>query len=1182
MPQHKGSGLSQRLSELSALVGGNPGRAKEMLERLGIRISSSEFEAMTQAALRDIDDEESLTLAERWGEQFEDLYDTLPIEYVEMEGGFDYDVAEIFQSGEIHGICRTADHVYPVFARMSLVDSPAACGCPASSGEFLCVHAVGFVEYLVEQLSDERAMLAKRVCAERFSRGKPTYDHFRRDASARIFYEFDTALQRVGDLAERSSAQADTLATRIASTENRLAWRVDLDQDMIEVYPISQQLKKRGSGYTKGRRVKLMTAMHTSDLQRSVQDRRVLDHVEMLESYYSYRSDWHLDPFAAIQTLIGAPNVYFDKDPITVRRDDFEFELVLVDDHYALLALLGSDDAERQQAHREMFISVFRDRQRGVVVKGETQVASAGDGSVLRFDPVGQLISWIEVDPSEVPLLMMLLQFPGIAAEHGDELVKRLQHLQSRFTIGLPEELLGPIIDVPTQPVVLLRSNADGALDVALRIRDTEGRIRHPGSPPAITIDHREGKPVQKRRNTAREIQQSEQLAETLGFRFFEPDETLADERFAARLTDFGDALNLIERLQSWSTGDENAAVADSDFADMPNPEVLWDRNSEKPVSVLGSISSRNVRVEINRKRDWFGISGQCEVGDRKLDLGELLENLSADDANAIHGDFIRLKDGQWARIGEKLRQRLRRLRDATHADRKTMKLDATAAPAIRDFLEDGEIEFKAVKAWQQCLDRLARAESLDPKLPEGLDAELRDYQIEGYRWLRRLAEWGVGGVLADDMGLGKTLQTLAVILDRKDEGPTLVIAPTSVAFNWIRETERFAPGLTAHLYRETDRTEFLTQVGPGDIVVCSYGLALRDHAALAGVEWGTLVLDEAQAIKNSRSKTSRAIAEIPAAWTVALTGTPVENHLGELWSLFRVVSPGVFGGWEQFRKRFALPIEKNDDEAARMGLADRLKPFVLRRKKSDVLQDLPPRTEMNLYVDLSKEERAEYERVRLEAIGEVDQLQATVTTQDQRFRILALLTRLRQISCHPQLVNASYTGEAAKLKQLRETLSNLKDEGHRALIFSQFTQHLALIRSELEESGFTYEYLDGSTPAQARQDRVDAFQNGSADVFLISLKAGGTGLNLTAADYVIHMDPWWNPAVEDQATDRAHRIGQDKPVMVYRIIARDTIEEEIFALHETKRDLVAGVMEGTAAAAKLNNDELIAMLRKG
>ena len=438
----------------------------------------------------------------------------------------------------------------------------------------------------------------------------------------------------------------------------------------------------------------------------------------------------------------------------------------------------------------------------------------------------------------------------------------------------------------------------------------------------------------------------------------------------------------------------------------------------------------------------------------------------------------------------------------------------------------------------------------------------------------------GVGGVLADDMGLGKTLQTLAVLLDRSSLGPTLVIAPTSVGFNWVREAEKFAPELKPYLYRETDRNDFLSNVGPGDLVVSSYGLILRDIDKLKNIEWGTLVLDEAQAVKNARSKTASAISELKADWKVALTGTPVENHLGELWSLFHAISPGVFGGWEQFRKRFAGPIERDDDQDRRLALRERIRPFVLRRTKSEVLKDLPARTETNLYIDLTAAEREAYNRVRLSAIGEIDQIAKLSDIKDQRFKMLALLTRLRQLACSPKLVQADWSGRSSKLQQLAETLLELRSEGHRTLVFSQFVTHLQLIQQMLIEEGISFQYLDGSTSPKERQQRVDRFQEGQDDVFLISLKAGGTGLNLTAADYVIHTDPWWNPAVEDQATDRAHRIGQIKPVMVYRLISKGTIEEEILKLHDSKRDLVAGILEGSATAAKLSTEDLLQLIR--
>jgi len=431
-------------------------------------------------------------------------------------------------------------------------------------------------------------------------------------------------------------------------------------------------------------------------------------------------------------------------------------------------------------------------------------------------------------------------------------------------------------------------------------------------------------------------------------------------------------------------------------------------------------------------------------------------------------------------------------------------------------------------------------------------------------------------------MGLGKTIQALAVLVDRQQTGPALVIAPTSVGFNWVRESERFAPDLKPTLYRETDRGQFLATIGKGDLIVCSYGLALRDAEPLSKVEWGTLLLDEAQFVKNSRSKTSQAIRTFQADWKLALTGTPMENHLGELWSIFRCISPGLFGSWDSFRDRFAGPIEKNNDAECRASLSRVIRPFVLRRRKSEVLMELPQRTEMNRYVELSSEERHRYDEMRLAAMGEIDQIVGMPDTQDHRFRILALLTRLRQLACHVRLVDAAWQGPSAKLSLLVETVEELRAEGHRALIFSQFTSYLALIRQALDLAGITYAYLDGSTPAKARQERVDSFQAGNSDMFLISLKAGGTGLNLTAADYVIHMDPWWNPAVEDQATDRAHRIGQTRPVMVYRIVARGTIEEKILELHRDKRDLVTGVLEGSESAGQLSTDQLVELIRGG
>ncbi|MFN8708694.1 MAG: DEAD/DEAH box helicase, partial [Planctomyces sp.] len=496
--------------------------------------------------------------------------------------------------------------------------------------------------------------------------------------------------------------------------------------------------------------------------------------------------------------------------------------------------------------------------------------------------------------------------------------------------------------------------------------------------------------------------------------------------------------------------------------------------------------------------------------------------------------------------------------------------------------LQAAEIQVESDKHWEKCLTRLRDATELAPEPPAGLNAQLRDYQLEGFRWLYRISHWGIGGILADDMGLGKTVQTLALLLTRVESGPTLVIAPTSLGFNWQAECERFAPSLRPVLFRDSDREGLREQIAEGDLVICSYGLALREAEILKEIPWGTLILDEAQNIKNSNSKTAAQIRTFQAEWKIALTGTPMENHLGELWSIFHTVAPGVLGSWEQFRRRFAVPIEKDGNSERREALSRVISPFILRRSKSEVLEDLPERTETNLMVDLSAEERRRYDRMRLAAVSELEEIGDDNLSHDQRFRVLQMLTRLRQLSCHIGLVDDTWEGTSAKLEVLMELLMQLKERGNRPLIFSQFTSHLALIREAMEKAGLTFQYLDGQTTPTARKERVEAFQKGESDAFLISLKAGGTGLNLTAADYVIHMDPWWNPAVEDQATDRAHRIGQTRPVMVYRIIARGTIEEQILKMHEDKRDLVDGVLSGADSAARLSTKELAELIRQG
>ena len=441
---------------------------------------------------------------------------------------------------------------------------------------------------------------------------------------------------------------------------------------------------------------------------------------------------------------------------------------------------------------------------------------------------------------------------------------------------------------------------------------------------------------------------------------------------------------------------------------------------------------------------------------------------------------------------------------------------------------------------------------------------------------MSRLAHLGAGACLADDMGLGKTLQCLAVLLNRGKSGPALVVAPTSVAANWVSEIARFAPSLRPILFSDADRETVVESLGKRDLLICSYGLLANEAPKLQSRRWQTLVLDEAQAIKNAETKRSEAAMGLEADFRIVLTGTPMENHLGELWNLFQFINPGLLGSSESFQERFAIPIERDHRRDVQRQLKQLIAPFILRRTKSQVLDELPPRTEITVPIELGENEAAMYEAIRQKAL---QNLEDSDDDRPMHIKILAELMRLRRFCCHPDLVDPNAGLEAAKLERFTETVTDLIAGGHKVLVFSQFVGHLQLLRERLDERKISYQYLDGSTPAKKRKTSVDAFQDGEGDVFLISLKAGGVGLNLTSADYVIHMDPWWNPAVEDQASDRAHRMGQQRPVTVYRFITTGTIEERILKLHESKRDLADSLLEGTESSAKLSAEELMKLI---
>ena len=430
-------------------------------------------------------------------------------------------------------------------------------------------------------------------------------------------------------------------------------------------------------------------------------------------------------------------------------------------------------------------------------------------------------------------------------------------------------------------------------------------------------------------------------------------------------------------------------------------------------------------------------------------------------------------------------------------------------------------------------------------------------------------------------MGLGKTVQALSVLLNLAPQGPIFIVAPLSVVANWQEEARRFAPTLNVILFGSGNRQEILDNLQPFDLLLSSYGLLQKEAEKLQQISWQAVVLDEAQAIKNRQTKRSRAAMGLKAGFRLITTGTPIENHLGELWTLFNFLTPGLLGSYKQFTGRFSSVIEEHDDKGHRDRLRRLIRPFILRRLKSDVLTELPPRTEVTLRVAMSVEEQALYEAQRRHAL----ELFESEGDEAGHLQILAQITRLRRLCCNPALIfdegEKSKSIASSKLKVFGDTVTELIDNKHKALVFSQFVGHLALIRDYLDKQNISYQYLDGKTTAKQRQKRIADFQAGQGDLFLISLKAGGSGLNLTAADYVIHMDPWWNPAVEDQASDRAHRIGQTRPVTVYRLVMEGTIEEQIVELHNKKRDLADSLLEGSDISGRMSSDELLQLLRE-
>ena len=579
---------------------------------------------------------------------------------------------------------------------------------------------------------------------------------------------------------------------------------------------------------------------------------------------------------------------------------------------------------------------------------------------------------------------------------------------------------------------------------------------------------------------------------------------------------------------------------------------------------------------------DWFALGFRLEIDGETLPLIDLL-------APVLEADWSRLPETVSVAIGPQRyvdvpAARLRPLLDTLHAlfarlaptDGDTVTL-ARSDCALVAALEQGGVEVRGGEAWRALGERLADFDGIASVPPDpGLGATLRPYQQRGLDWLQFLREYGFNGILADDMGLGKTVQTLAHLLVEQRAGrldvPALLVAPTSLMGNWKREAARFAPSLRVLVLHGQERHARYAGIADADLVLTTYPLLSRDTERLLGQPFHSVILDEAQTVKNPRAKAAQVVRALDARHRLCLTGTPLENHLGELWALFDFLMPGFLGSAEGFRRHYRTPIESDGNTERHAELARRIAPFVLRRTKQQVATELPPKTEMIHRVELGAAQAELYESIRATVDKRVREAIARQGLARSHITILDALLKLRQACCDPRLLDLDEPPPpSAKLDLLLELLEELLAEGRKVLLFSQFTSMLSLIEAELAARGVRFAKLTGRT--RDREAAIARFRDGDANLFLISLKAGGVGLNLTEADTVIHYDPWWNPAVESQATDRAYRIGQTQPVFVYKLIVENSVEEKMLELQEKKRALASGIYAGAGGNDALDFD---------
>ncbi len=926
------------------------------------------------------------------------------------------------------------------------------------------------------------------------------------------------ALEALGTTGGRSLAQATKASARII-------WLVDFKKNAIQ--PKLQKKNKSGS-WTKGRNVALKK-LHEGEVDSMIDyDQRIANTIIADNSYGYYGNvDYYFDTEKAYKAMVGHPFLFrYDNPTVPIELVEVKPELIV----------------EEKPGRFEIKFS---------------HPVSSNKFTINQETPTR--FNFINVNPAHLEIARALggrtAAIPSAAKKQLGAILKKISGI-----VPVHSALAHAEEDLPTK-----RGNAN----IHVHIMPFGDGFKLEMFVKPLVTEPPYFKPGKGRKEFVGEIKKKRTLIKR----------TLSKEKENAKKVETEcPTLQQVEQYQGEWTFEETETCLNILLELEPLKEsglvtLEWPKGEKIRLNQHAGFGQFSMRID--RDNDWFGVTGQLKLDNNQvLEMKHLLSLLENTDSR-----FVEISDGQFIALTKNFRKKLTEMNTMLYQTKDGMRVHGLAAAGLEDFTSEVN-ELEVAKEWKQQVNRLKRARKMKTEVPSTFQADLRPYQLDGYQWLSQLAYWGVGACLADDMGLGKTVQGLAMLVDRAKDGPALVIAPASVCRNWRQESRRFAPTLNPIIFGQGDRKETIKGLKPFDLLISTYGLLQSEAKLFTSKKFNTIILDEAQAIKNKAAKRSKAAMSLKGNFKVITTGTPIENHLGELWNLFNFINPGLLGTSQSFQERYALPIEKYKNKDAQNSLKKLIQPFILRRRKNDVLEELPSKTEITLSVELSTEERAFYEALRQKAIEQIE-------SDDQKsghpgMQILAQITRLRQACCNPKLVQENVQIPSAKLQLFGEIVEELVESGHKALVFSQFVGHLKIIENFIQGKNISYQYLDGSTSLSKREDRISAFQAGEGDVFLISLKAGGVGLNLTAADYVIHMDPWWNPAVEDQASDRAHRIGQQRPVTIYRLVTENTIEEKIVALHHHKRDLADSLLQGTERSGRLSSEELLALIKEG